>query len=420
MNILYLNHSEQMSGAENSLRALLCQIRRAHPEITPLLALPGSGSFSQTMRDEGWNVTFAPLRRIARPHNLISGMTTLVHVLRTAPFVAQLAATTKCDLIHSNSTTAHLVGGLAGEKTGVPAIWHVRDLVSLGNIAGALASRAACIIAISGCVAEKLQNDGVPGDKIRVIHNGLDPDEWQLNPDDKRAGELRASVGAEKSFLFGCPAQLAPWKKQSIFIEAAALLAQDEECGHARFAILGGDLWGEHREYATCLRDLIKKRNLQDRFNFIPHQSDNIAAIAALDSVVLPSLDEPFGRVLIEGMALEKAVIAFGINGPMEIVTHEHDGLLAVPGANDEENAVALAAAMKRVLQDAEFAQMLGTHARRSVHDKFHIAESALRIVELYRELGADKDGLAEPTKASNIATETASVEAPRDHLMAA
>src|SRR4051812_41594667 len=105
MNILYLNHSEQMSGAENSLRALLWQIRRAHPEVQPMLALPGSGSFSQTMRDEGWSVTFAPLRRISRPTNLISGMATLVHVMRTAPFVAHLAATTKCDLIHSNSTT---------------------------------------------------------------------------------------------------------------------------------------------------------------------------------------------------------------------------------------------------------------------------------------------------------------------------
>lgn len=390
MNILYLNHSEQMSGAENSLRALLWQLRRAYPEIEPMIALPGSGTFSQTMRDEGWNVTFAPLRRIARPHNLLSGMTTLVHVLRTAPFVAQLAANTKCDLIHSNSTTAHLVGGLAGEKTDVPSIWHARDLVSLGNIAGALASRAACIIAISGSVAERLQNDGVPRDKIRVIHNGLDPDEWQVNAGDGRSAALRASIGAESSFLFGCPAQLAPWKKQSIFIEAAALLAQDEACGKARFAILGGDLWGEQREYADSLRALIKKHHLQERFNFIPHQSDSIAAIDAFDSVVLPSLDEPFGRVLIEGMALEKAVIAFAANGPMEIVTHEHDGLLAMPGKNDEESAVSLAASMKRVLVDAEFAHMLGRHARRSVHEKFHIAESANRVVELYRELGAD------------------------------
>ena len=389
MNILYLNHSEQMSGAENSLRALLWQLRRAYPEIEPMLALPGSGPFSQTMREEGWNVTFAPMRRIARPTNLISGMTTLVHVLRTAPFVAQLAANTKCDLIHSNSTTAHLVGGLAGEKTGVPAIWHARDLVSLGNVAGALAARAACVIAISGCVAERLQSDGVPADKIRVIHNGLDPDEWQPQSGEPRVCELRASIGAENAFLFGCPAQLAPWKKQSIFIEAAALLAEDEGCANARFAILGGDLWGEHKDYATSLRALIKKHNLQERFNFVPHQSENIAAIATLDSVVLPSLDEPFGRVLIEGMALEKAVIAFGINGPLEIVTHEHDGLLAAPGKDDEESAAALAGAMKRVLQDAELARTLGMHARRSVQERFHISDTASRVVELYRELGS-------------------------------
>lgn len=385
MNVLYLNHSEQMSGAENSLRALLWQLRRAHSEIEALVALPGSGPFSQSLRDEGWNVTFAPLRRIQRPNGLFSGMATLVHVMRTAPFIAHLATKTNCDLIHSNSTTAHLVGGMAGEKTGKPTIWHARDLVSLGTIAPALSSRASTIIAISGCVAERLQADGVAAEKIRVIHNGLDPDEWQ-----PRAGSVRETLAlADDAFLFGCAAQLVPWKNQTTFIEAAALLAQDEGCARARFAILGGDLWGEQREYAAELRARIKHHNLQERFNFVPHQSDSVAAISSLDAVVLPSLEEPFGRVLIEGMALKKPVIAFGANGPLEIVTHEHDGLLVTPGKDEAANAEALADSMKRVLQDRELAQGLTKNGHRTVSERFHICEGAARIVELYRELGA-------------------------------
>jgi glycosyltransferase involved in cell wall biosynthesis len=175
INVLYLNHSEQTSGAEQSLRALLWQLRREGREMDPVVALPAGGSFSQLLRDEGWNVTFAPLRRLQRPHNMVGTMRTLLHIMRTAPFITKLARDTRAHLIHSNSTTAHLVGGWAGNRRNIPALWHVRDLVPLGHVAPALASRAACVIAISGCVAEQLQKDGVPPDKIRVIHNGLDP-----------------------------------------------------------------------------------------------------------------------------------------------------------------------------------------------------------------------------------------------------
>jgi len=381
MNVLYLNHSDQMSGAENSLRALLWQMRRAHDDISPMLTLPGSGPFSERMREEGWSVTFAPLRRIQRPDGLISGMTTLIHVMRTAPFIAHLAKKTSTKLIHSNSTTAHLVGGMAAEKIGVPAIWHARDMVSLEKIAPALAQRAACVIAISGCVAQKLQDDGVPEEKIRVIHNGLDPDEWK--PRDKSV--LRESLAlSPETVLFGCPAQLVPWKNQKGFIEAAAKIIEDQGAARAHFAIIGGNLWGEHREYVQELRAAVKERNLQDYFNFIPHQADNVDAIAALDCVVLPSHEEPFGRVLIEGMAMKKAVIAYAENGPLEIVTHGRDGLLVPPEEND-----GLANAMARVLRDAELREELGRNARRSAVENFHIADSAARIVKIYKDLGA-------------------------------
>src|SRR5688500_12107525 len=72
--VLYLNHAGQMSGAEQSLRALLWQFRRDRNEIDPVIALPGGGPFSELLRDEGWNVTFAPLRRLHRPQGFLDGM----------------------------------------------------------------------------------------------------------------------------------------------------------------------------------------------------------------------------------------------------------------------------------------------------------------------------------------------------------
>ena len=328
-------------------------------------------------------VTFAPLRRLQRPQNFLAGMAALVHILQTAPYVSKLIQQTGSQLVHSNSTTAHLVGGLAAERVGIPAIWHARDLVDLSRIGSQLGTRAAWVIAISGCVAEALQRDGVPPEKVRIVHNGIDPDEWCPHPPGPQRTLLRDSLGlAPDSFVFGCAGQLVPWKNHIAFIEAAAKLCDEEGCDNARFVILGGDLWGEHQEYVKSLRAKVKEFDLQERFNFVPHQSNNIDAISALDAVVLASHEEPFGRVLIEGMALRKIVIAYAENGPLEIINHDHDGLLVLPNEAD-----GLAHAMRRVLQNAELREHLSENARATVVQRFHIADSAQKILDIYREV---------------------------------
>jgi glycosyltransferase involved in cell wall biosynthesis len=379
LGVLYLNHSGQISGAEQSLRSLLKQFRRAGAEVEPIIGLPGSGPYADLLRDEEFNVTFAPLRRIQRPQNIINGFTTLIHISRTAPFVTRLVKQTGAQLVHSNSTTAHLVGGLAAERADVPALWHVRDLVSLKRIGRALADRATWVLAISGAVAQRLQDDGVPPEKIRIVPNGLDTDEWRP----RERSLLRESLGiGPETFVFGCVTQLVPWKNHAAFIEAAGLLVQDEGCANARFVIIGGDLWGEQQSYVKELRELVKKHNLQERFNFVPHQADNVDALSAVDCLVLPSLEEPFGRVLIEGMALEKVVVAYAAHGPLEIITNEQDGLLAQPGESES-----LAQAMRRAVTDADLRAHLKGHARNTVIQKFHIADSANRVLDIYREV---------------------------------
>jgi glycosyltransferase involved in cell wall biosynthesis len=381
-HVLYLNHVSQMSGAEQSLRALLWQFRRAGSDIEPVIALPGGGPFADVLRDEAWNVTFAPLRRLQRPHGFLDGMAALLHIFQTAPYIVRLGKQTGVDIIHSNSTTAHLVGGLAAERLSIPSVWHARDLVSLAKIAPAMAARSTAVIAISYSVAQQLETDGVPREKIITIHNGLDPDEWNLSGEQAGA-DLRQTLKAEDdAFLFGCVGQLAPWKNHAAFIEAASQMMQDEKCANARFVIMGGDLWGEHKEYVQQLRALVKEKNLQDRFNFVPHQNDAVAALAAFDCIVLASHEEPFGRVLIEAMALQKPVVAYNENGPSEIITHEKDGLLVDPHA---ENG--LSEMMQRVLRDAELRTVLGRSGRETVTEKFHIADSAQKIVDLYHKI---------------------------------
>jgi len=374
--VLYLNHSAQMSGAEASLRSLLWGLRRADAPIDPLIALPGEGPLTALLRDESFSVTLAPLRRLARPRGLVDTMASLLHVLQTAPHICRLAVGANARLIHSNSTTAHIVGGLAGEKTHKPAIWHCRDLVSLAKIGGQLGDKAARVVAISECVAQALERDGVARDKISVVLNGLDPDEWRPRP----RSVVRELLGLPReAFVFGMVGQMVPWKNHVAFIEAAAQIAAGDGASGARFVVIGGDLWNEQDAYLKELRALVKTRGLAGRFNFVPNQNDGADALAALDCLVHPALDEAFGRVLIEAMAMELPVIAINRNGPTEIIQHEHDGLLIEPDQ--------LAATMHFVLNDANLRAHLSQNARAAVENRFHIADHARKMLAIYNDL---------------------------------
>ena len=385
IQVLYLDHTSQISGGEQSLHALLRELRRTYDDLEATIALPGSGPFADQLRDEGWSVSFAPLRRLQRPTNFFAGLATLAHVLQTAPHISKLARNLGAQIVHSNSTTAHLVGGLAAERLGIPSIWHARDMVNLARVASQLAQRATLVVAISGCVAEALQRDGVAPQKIRIVRNGIDPDKWQPHPPGAKPHTFRDALNfAPDAFVFGCVGQLVPWKNHLAFIDAAAQICADDQCGRARFVIMGGDLWSEHAGYVHSLHERVKQHNLGDRFHFVPHQTNNIEAISSLDAVVLASQEEPFGRVLLEGMVLRKIAIAYAKNGPLEIIHHEHDGLLVSPEESD-----GLAHAMRRVLTDDALTEHLCENARHSIVQRFHIAEGTRQIYDFYRELVA-------------------------------
>ena len=383
INGLWLNHTTLVSGAEESMRAVLAQWQRGKRgefrDIDTVAALPGDGPLSQQLRGDGIGVVFAPLRRLSRPSGLFDSASLVTHVLQTVPFVSRLVRQTNSHIIHSNSSTAHLIGGIAARRLAMPALWHARDLAPLGRGARYLSSRATWVIAISGCVAESLQKQGVPEGKIRIIRNGIDVESWKPNARAPRA--LRRQLRWADEFVFGCVGQMVPWKRHEDFIRAAALLCQDEGCSRARFVIVGGDLWNEHASYLGQLSTLSRQLGLGERLRFIEYQRDNHDMMLSLDCLVHAALEEPLGRVLLEALALGVPAIAYGRNGPLEIIRHEHDGLLAQAGEIED-----LARQMRRVLQDEELREHLSQHGPQSIREKFHIGDTARATAELYRE----------------------------------
>jgi glycosyltransferase involved in cell wall biosynthesis len=170
----------------------------------------------------------------------------------------------------------------------------------------------------------------------------------------------------------GLVATFARWKGHEVFLEAAARVPADRPC---RFYVVGGPIYQSAGSQYTPeeLKGRAEALGLNGRVGFTGHQSDPVAALRALDVVVHASTrPEPFGRVIVEGMACGRAVIAMRDGGAAELFDHEVSALGCRPGDPDE-----LAGAMTRLVDDPSLRERLGAAGRRAALSRFDRARLA-------------------------------------------
>ena len=124
--------------------------------------------------------------------------------------------------------------------------------------------------------------------------------------------------------------RLTAWKGQDVFLRVADAWARAGRPG--KFAVIGG-AFNEDAPFASRLRQYVAERGLAERVRFVPFLPDVVGALSSLDVLLHTSTKpEPFGRVLIEAMAVGVPVIGAREGGVPEILTHDRDGGLVVPG----------------------------------------------------------------------------------------
>jgi len=148
------------------------------------------------------------------------------------------------------------------------------------------------------------------------------------------------------------------------------------------FLIVGGDIFGDAHAYEQELKASVQRRGLSARVIFTGQQSDIAATLQALDILVHPSVNEPFGRILIEAGAAGLPVVAYADGGVGEAVVHGQTGLLVRPS-----DRAALAAALGRLLTDRDLVRALGIAARARVQAQFDVRPLTREIEETFEHL---------------------------------
>ena len=195
---------------------------------------------------------------------------------------------------------------------------------------------------------------GVPAERIQVIPSGVDlaalhaPD--AAGPPTHRLADL-LGIPRDRPII-GCVANLQPPKSLDTLVAAAARVRATHP--EVVFCVLGE---GPER---PRLERQVQARGLTAGFFLPGFQTDAAALVPEMTAVVLPSRAEGLGTSLLEAMAVSRPVVASRVGGIPEVVTDGTDGLLVPPG--DEE---ALAATLRRLLEDAALRDRLGAAAAR-------------------------------------------------------
>jgi len=219
---------------------------------------------------------------------------------------------------------------------------------------------------------------GVPPEQCVVVPNGFDPTLFAPREIDRGAhwaANLEALAGYDGTVLLYV-GRFTAVKRVPLLIEAY-VHAQPAFAERAPLVLVGGfpDEWEGERPQDAIARTAARDVHLAGW-----HEHDALGAfLNAADVVVLPSVAEQFGQVLVEGMACARPVIAVDSHGPAEIVTPGETGWLVEGDDRD-----GLAAALVEAVNAPAERRRRGRRAREVALERYAWPSLAERVAAVY------------------------------------
>jgi starch synthase len=241
---------------------------------------------------------------------------------------------------------------------------------------------------------------GVAPERVRVIHNGIDPDEFRP----VHVPETLRRLGVDSDVPFVLFVGRITRQKGILHLVRAIRYMNS----NAPIVLCAGA--PDTPAIAEEMRQLVNsvKRESKASVLWIPEmlrRYDLVGLYSHAAVFVCPSVYEPFGIINLEAMACETPVVAAAVGGIPEIVVNTETGLLVhfdaeskdSPEPRDPEGySRALAAAIDELLGDPERRRAMGTAGRRRVLEHFswrHIAELTLDFYRQLTETGPRRPG---------------------------
>ena len=354
MKVVHLVIGGDVAGGQ-AIALRLAQAMREHGGDAAFVA-PERGPFTERAEREGYAVHLLDVRRSFR----LDGALRLTRLLRRE----------RASILHTHTLAAgNALSRVAGRLAGVPVVSHLhienhfrrstaRLLASLDNTS---ARAASALVAVSEDTKRAYERQGYPAGRIEVIHNGVDlpPNGAAPDNDPPVIGEI---------------ARLCDVKGQRELIRALA------QVPGARLVLAGRDL-EQGGAFEDELTREAERAGVSERVE-VGFRDDVGSLLDELDVLALPSWTEGLPMTVLEAMAHARPVVATPVGGTPEVVVDGETGLLVPP--RDPE---ALAAALRRLLEDADLRRSMGEAGRRRVAAEFTADRMAERVLAVYERV---------------------------------
>ncbi|MBI4866256.1 MAG: glycosyltransferase [Candidatus Wallbacteria bacterium] len=369
VRVLELIDLPMLGGGQQHVLALARMLDRARFEVE-VGSAPG-GPLVEQLRELGVPHVPCPVVKSVDPSPVMA-LRSLVRerrysVVHTHGGVAGLWGRLACAGL-SGVGRLHTIHGI--HYLNYPKWWKRQGMIWLEMALAPLADRILCVCRSD---YDKALAAGVaPAARTRVIRNGIDLAPYQTSGDP--ALLRREAAVPQGALIVGTVGRLHVQKGQSHLLEAFAALAP--RVPELYLALVGG---GE-------LRDALERQagalGIASRVRFLGARRDVAALLPGMDIFALPSLWEGLPLTLMEAMAAGLPCIATAVDGNVELIRHDVDGLLVPPA-----DAAALAGAIGALAADRARRHGLAAAARARALAEFAEGPMVDAIAGQYEEV---------------------------------
>jgi glycosyltransferase involved in cell wall biosynthesis len=258
-----------------------------------------------------------------------------------------------------------------------------RVFANLGN-ALLPGKKRANVLLVANDRTRRALPSGIRGQVFELVENGIDLDVWhRAEPGDYNESRCFAFVG-----------RLVDWKAVDIAIRAVARVPK------AELQIIGDG------PMMKTWRSLAGELGVEQRVHFTGWLSQQECALHLRESIalVLPSLYECGGAVVLEAMATGKPVIATRWGGPADYLDASC-GILVEPESH-ERLVSGFAEAMQKLLDSPELAKSMGAAGRERATRDFNWQGKIDQVIRIYRALAENSDGVHQPLGRRSLGTD--------------
>lgn len=363
--VLLLRTSGNLLGAER----VILEVAKHFPSLgyKPIIGIPYEQSepvpsFAKVAKAQGYEVVLFSLKS--------------AFDFKVVKEINKLVAENDIDIIHSHGYREDFYAIFSRTKAKLVATNHLWKRTTLrlkvyAALDAYLLKRFQAIIAVSLPVKSDMLNAGIKEEKITVVANGIDPDNYTpinnvfkvkhaLNiPQDKIIVGTLSSLTVEKGINYGLK----------------AFASVSSKVPNLHLLVVGAG------EESKSLMSLTEQLGLGDAVTFAGRRDDVSSVLRVMDVFMLPSLAEGLPMALLEAMASENAIVATSVGDVPKVVTPQC-GVLVQPSDVD-----ALSDGLFEIVKDADTIKNYGKAARQRVIDSFSSIAMAKANATIYDNL---------------------------------